>query len=40
VEWERRNISKRNVSPEAEYKKEKNELKCISDLLWEVGIFD
>lgn len=39
-----RNISKkRNVSPEAEYKKKKkkkNESKCIPDLLWEVGIFD
>lgn len=38
---DRRNISKkRNVSPEAEYKKKKkNESKCILDLLWEVGIF-
>lgn len=39
-----RNISKkRNVSPEAEYKKrkkKKNESKCISDLLWEVGVSD
>lgn len=39
-----RNISKKsNVSPEAECKRKKkknNESKCISGLLWEVGVFD
>lgn len=39
-----RNISKKsNVSPEAECKKKNNnnnESKCISGLLWEVGVFD